>query len=55
MFNWMFFSLLTDEMTQASVDLGEQFTEIFIKSRENVSLLISLLEVLISLLYLSLS
>ncbi|KAK7491209.1 hypothetical protein BaRGS_00017480, partial [Batillaria attramentaria] len=34
-----------DEMTsQASVDLGEQFTEIFIKNHGNVALLISLLE-----------
>lgn len=34
-----------DEMTtQASVDLGEQFTEIFIKNHDNVTLLISLLE-----------
>jgi hypothetical protein len=35
-----------DEMTsQQSVSLGEQFTEIFIKKRENVTLLVSLLEV----------
>ena len=39
-------SVLTDEMTtQASVELGEQFTEIFVKKHENVSLLVSLLEV----------
>ncbi|XP_025090466.1 general vesicular transport factor p115-like [Pomacea canaliculata] len=34
-----------DEMTsKSSVDLGEQFTEIFIKKQENVTMLISLLE-----------
>lgn len=40
------FSVFVDEMTtQEAVDLGEQFTEIFIKNHDNVALLVSLLEV----------
>lgn len=40
------FSVFVDEMTtQEAVDLGEQFTEIFVKNHDNVALLVSLLEV----------
>lgn len=43
--NWLFFTVAEENLPKQIDDLGSQFTEIFIKQQDNVTLVLSLVEV----------
>lgn len=43
--NTLFFTIAEENLSKQVDDLGSQFTEIFIKQQENVTLLLTLVEV----------